>query len=178
MSRSNVKNGLELIKAKLLGKISPFYVQFSVTDRCDSNCVYCWANFAKRGYSELTLDEVKQVVDELSDLGTWRINLVGGEPLLRDDIRDIISYIKSGGIDCTMTTNGHFIPEKIDEIKGIDLMCVSLDGDEKTHDLNRGKGSYQKAIAGIEAAGENNIQASDGDANNEQAAQQQNIKLT
>jgi len=157
MSRSNIKNGLELVKAKLSGKISPFYVQFSVTDRCDSKCVYCWANFAKRGYNELTFDEVKQIVDELSNLGTWRINLVGGEPLLRDDIRDIISYIKSRGIDCTMTTNGHFIPEKIDEIKDIDLLCVSLDGDEKTHDMNRGKGSYQKAIAGIEVAEENNI---------------------
>ncbi|MFH1722130.1 MAG: radical SAM protein [Candidatus Altiarchaeota archaeon] len=157
MSKSNIKNGLELLKAKFLGRISPFYVQLSVTDRCDSKCIYCWANFAKRGYSEMTLGEVKQVVDELSDLGTWRINLVGGEPLLRSDIGKIISHIKSRKIDCTMTTNGHFIPEKIGEIKDIDLLCVSLDGDEKTHDLNRGKGSYQKAIAGIEAAEENNI---------------------
>ena len=157
MSKSNLRNGLELVKSKMLGQVKPFYVQLAVTDRCDSQCIYCWANFAKRGYSELTFDEVRTVVDELSNLGTWRINLVGGEPLLREDIGKIISHIKSKGIECSMTTNGHFIPEKVDEIKDIDLLCVSLDGDEETHDLNRGKGSYRKAIAGIEAANENDI---------------------
>lgn len=148
---------LDILKARFTGQYKPFQVQFSVTNNCNLRCIYCYADYPRRTHKELGLKEVRQIIDELKRLKTRRINLVGGEPLLRKDIGEIIDYIKRSGIECAMTTNGYMVPKRLDEIRGLDLLCVSLDGDRDANDANRGAGSYDKAMAAISLAADNNI---------------------
>jgi molybdenum cofactor biosynthesis enzyme MoaA len=64
----------------------------------------------------MPLDQIKALIDELHDTGMFRLNLVGGEPLLRRDIGRIIEYTREKGIDCAMTTNGSLVLEKLEEL--------------------------------------------------------------
>jgi len=98
----------------------------------------------------MPIDAVKSVIDNLANAGTFRINLVGGEPLLRDDIEEIINYIRAKGIDCAMTTNGILVPKRINVLKGLNSLCFSIDGRKQGNDLNRAKGSYDAVIRGLE----------------------------
>jgi MoaA/NifB/PqqE/SkfB family radical SAM enzyme len=148
---------VDILKARLFKQYKPFQVQFSVTNRCNLKCSYCYANYPERGHKDLTTGEIYTIIDELARIGTKRINLVGGEPLLRKDIGSIIDYIKSKKIECAMTSNGYFVPKKINDVKKLDLLCISLDGDREANDANRGEGSYDRAMEAIKVARENGV---------------------
>ena len=127
----------------------PLTVGWDITNRCNLMCKHCYAESNSRKPSEdLPLDTVKNVVDQLSDLGCVIIALAGGEPLMRKDLPQIIEYIKNKGIDVFLNTNGTLLTEnKINELKnaGLSQVEISLDGFEQEHDFIRGKGSYKKA---------------------------------
>lgn len=125
-------------------------MMLSVTNRCPSRCSYC--NIPSREQKELTTDEVFSLIDQISRLGCQRLGLWGGEPLLRDDIGDIIDYAKNKGLFVTLDSNGYLLPRKIKMLKDLDHLILALDGPAKAHDLNREPGSFQKAMAAIEAA--------------------------
>lgn len=150
MDKSTLKFASRLIFNKLTGSYSPFLVQFSITNRCNLRCNYCYRSYYDRPHEDLSLKDVKEIIDALANAGTFRINLVGGEPLLRNDIGEIVSYIKSKGIECAMTTNGLLVPAKIDTVKMLSSVCFSLDGKKEGNDLNRAKGSYDAVIRALE----------------------------
>ncbi len=152
-----VKFGCRLLKAKILRRNIPFVVQFSVTNRCNYKCRYCYAKYYERKTAELDLRQIFKMVDDLCRIGTVRINLVGGEPLLRKDIGEIIDYITGKGIECAMTSNGSLVREKINDIRKLDLLCLSLDGDKAANDYNRHAGSYDKVMEAIDSALERGI---------------------
>ena len=98
--------------------IDPFgrivdYVRISVTDRCDFRCVYCMSEqmtfLPKKDL--LTLEEIAIVCDSFIELGTKKIRLTGGEPLVRRNIMHLIkhlgTHVKKGKLEeITITTNG------------------------------------------------------------------------
>lgn len=149
--------GTAILKARVLGEYIPFHVQISVTDRCNLRCSYCYGNFALRGKPELSTDEWFRIIDELASMGTKAVSLVGGEPLIRDDIGCIITHVKSKGMECSITSNGYYVKRKIEEVKKLDLLCISLDGEKEANDANRGAGSYESAMEAIQTARENDI---------------------
>ena len=77
----------------------PFYVELLVSAKCNSRCVMCnvW-KLAKKNPEvldyELSTSEIKNLLRELSEIGTKRVFISGGEPLLREDIVEIIEYAK------------------------------------------------------------------------------------
>lgn len=147
----------DILKTKLLKQYKPFQVQFSITNRCNLRCSYCYANYPERAHKDLTTEDIFTIIDELENIGTKRINLVGGEPLLRKDVDKIIDYIKAKKIECAMTSNGYLVPNKINDVKKLDLLCISLDGDKEANDANRGEGAFDKAMEAIKVAKENSI---------------------
>lgn len=150
--KSNVlKFGSRLLWGRLTGKRYPFLVQFSVTNRCNSRCDYCYAKYYDRASDDMPFHQVKTVIDDLVRAGMFRLNIVGGEPLVREDIGAIVEYVRQKGIDCAMTTNGILVPQKIDILKKLNTGCFSIDGQRRGHDLNRGAGTFDKAIAGLDA---------------------------
>jgi MoaA/NifB/PqqE/SkfB family radical SAM enzyme len=130
----------------------PLMVNLSLTDRCNFNCLYC--STPKWNRKEMSLQQIFTLIDELAKRGNIRLGLTGGEALLREDIGEIIRYAKRKKIFTTIITNGWLIEEKIDEIKDLDALIVSLDGPKKIHDMLKKKGSYDKLMEGIKLANE------------------------
>ena len=82
--------------------------------RCNLRCVYCYAESGRRLANEMTLDEIKNVIDQGIDLGTERIVVIGGgETLLHKHYFDVIDYIKSKNLPCVSFTNGTLITKDL-----------------------------------------------------------------
>jgi MoaA/NifB/PqqE/SkfB family radical SAM enzyme len=149
--------GWPILRAKLTGRPILFQVQFTLTNRCNLRCAYCYADYPHRPAPDLPTEQIMRIIDDLHSVGTRRFNLVGGEPLVRPDIGEIIDHIKGKGLECAMTTNGYFVPKRIEAVKKLDLLCVSMDGDRREHDRCRGEGSHQRAMEAIGLAVENGV---------------------
>ncbi len=104
----------------------------------------------------MTTDEIKKIVDQLVALKITTISVTGGEPLLRKDCGEIISYIKKQGCIAALATNGWFLKERLEsgDLKDLEYVMVSIDSvDPARHDKYRGaNGSWERAVAGIKAA--------------------------
>lgn len=134
------------------------YVRLSVTDRCDFRCVYCMAEdmtFLPR-QQVLTLEEIARVARNFVDLGTEKIRLTGGEPLVRKDIIELVREIGSYGLrDFAMTTNGSQLPTMAEPLRkaGLKRLNISLDSlnADKFHRITR-TGRLSQVLNGIDAA--------------------------
>lgn len=135
------------------------YLRISVTDRCDFRCVYCMSEnmtFLPRK-QVLELEEFALVAQAFAELGTRKIRLTGGEPLVRRNIMQLIENI--GAMeqikDFAITTNGSQLESKSQGLfdAGLDRINISLDSlqEERFHRLTR-TGSLQQVIKGIDAA--------------------------
>lgn len=140
-----------ILKAKITGNNIPIRLDFNITSRCNLKCLYCYVEYSNQKKEELTLSQITRIIDDWYELGTRWLRLMGGEPLLRNDIDSIIAHSKKKGIFTEIITNGLLLDKKLDQIENIDSICISIDGNEKAHDFLRGKGSYQKAIKGLES---------------------------
>ena len=134
------------------------YVRLSVTDRCDFRCVYCMAEdmtFLPR-QQVLTLEEIARLARTFASLGTEKIRLTGGEPLVRKDIVDLVKEIGSLSLrDFAMTTNGNQLaklaqPLKQAGLKRLNISLDSLDAD-RFHAITR-TGHLNQVLDGIDAA--------------------------
>lgn len=147
----------KLLGAKITRQNIPLVVILNTTNSCNLNCVYCYGPYPERKTRNFTAKELFSLIDELANMGTMSITLGGGEPLIRQDIGDLIDYIKSKKIECGMNSNGTLIPQKLEAVKKLDSICVSLDGDESANDASRGAGSYKKIMEGITTAKKNGV---------------------
>ena len=140
-------------------KLLPAFCLLVVSKICNFRCRMCnmWKNKERRiDRKQLTLEEIRGFIDDLKKVTTEPIfiHLIGGEALLRDDLMEIISYIKESGFNTSITTNGYYINEgmarRIVE-SGLNGIFLSLDGfKEETHDYLRGiKGSYRNVMNAI-----------------------------
>jgi MoaA/NifB/PqqE/SkfB family radical SAM enzyme len=98
----------------------------------------------------MSTQEVLNLIDEMSEAGVRKLSLWGGEPLLRDDIGIIISQAKEKGMCVNIDSNGYLIPEKFEQIKDLDFIILSFDGEKELHDKNREPGSYDKFFHAVE----------------------------
>lgn len=135
---------------RLFKKRKPLNVMLSVTNRCTAHCSYC--RFPQRSRKELTTSQILDLIDQMVQAGTQRLGLWGGEPLLRDDIGQIIDYASGKGLYVTLDSNGFLVPEKMESLKKLGHIVIGLDGDRIAHEANRGKGSFSKTMKGIEIA--------------------------
>jgi GTP 3',8-cyclase len=134
------------------------YVRLSVTDRCDFRCVYCMAEemtFLPR-QQILSLEELAQVARTFVDLGTEKIRLTGGEPLVRKDILELVKDIGTLGLrDFAMTTNGSKLTTMAEPLRkaGLKRLNISLDSldPDKFHRITR-TGQLNQVLDGIDAA--------------------------
>jgi len=146
------KNNINFLRGLVLNKLfnisTPLNVMFLITNKCNLKCSYC--DIPLRNQQELTTDEILKIVDNMASAGTQRLSLLGGEPLLRTDIGEIISRAKKHGMYVNIDSNGLLVKENLDVITKLDLIILSFDGEKKVHDVNRGKGSYEKVVEALE----------------------------
>lgn len=137
----------------------PLDVTLWLTYRCNARCRFCM--FASDKFrtelpkiGELSSEQIRCVLDDLATLGTKRVMITGGEPAIRKDIRDIVSYAAHHGIRVGIFTNGGLLTQSlVDNLvtSGIDTICVSLDSvDTAVHDSLRGlPGLGERALAAL-----------------------------
>lgn len=140
--------------SKLQVKLSnPLSLCWQVTKRCNYNCPFCLSG--EQDADELPLTKMKEIVDILVDANLVRIDFTGGEPFLRADFLDILSYAAERGIETLVTSNGSIWSEKIAEVllATNTLLLISLDGNAKTHNKSRGEGAWERAVESIKRYG-------------------------
>ena len=150
---------INVLKGVFLSKFNykiPLRVMYFVTYRCNLACKYCgiWSYKIR----EMTTEEAKRAIKEFADAGTFHWVFTGGEPLLREDIGELVNYLKNFGIAVTLTTNGLLLKKRIEEVKNVDYFVVSLDGPKGINDEIRGKGVFDKAIEGVKEARKRGIE--------------------
>ncbi|MBL7071558.1 MAG: radical SAM protein [Candidatus Omnitrophica bacterium] len=152
-----LKAAAKVTQGYVTKKRMPLYTSLFITQRCNLKCVYCFPKSQERRESDIPLDKLFKIVDELYEAGCRFITILGGEPMLRSDFGEIVDYITKKGILAEVSTNGYFIKKWPEAIRKLFLVCNSIDGDEETHDANRGKGSFRKVMESIEFCREHNV---------------------
>jgi MoaA/NifB/PqqE/SkfB family radical SAM enzyme len=141
---------------------APFSAVVALTYRCQCKCIHCSAGlYKKEKKSELSMREWSHLLNDIHRLGVPRINITGGEALLRDDIFEIIQYAAERFV-VILETNGQLLNRKnVGLLKKAKLSCVAVsidDFDPAVHDSLRNlKGCFQNAIEGISLAKERGI---------------------
>lgn len=129
-------------------------IAWNITRMCNLKCLHCYSESENRKYNgELTTGEAKNLIDDLRDFKVPVILVSGGEPLVREDLLEIVQYAHSKGIRITISTNGTMLDreyaKKFKEL-GVGYIGVSLDGIGEIHDIFRGvSGSFDKSLQGI-----------------------------
>jgi GTP 3',8-cyclase len=134
-------------------------LRVSVTDRCNFRCVYCRSADPENHMAEHALlewDEFERLVRILVGMGIRKVRVTGGEPLVRPGVEDFVARLKAIGVqDLSITTNGHLLAERCDQLvaAGLDRINISLDSlnREKFEKVTRTK-TFDQVLAGIEAA--------------------------
>ena len=135
------------------------YLRLSVTDRCDLRCSYC----LPKGFKDfqepaewLTFAELERVIRAFAELGTRRVRITGGEPLVRAKLPDLITRLAGipGIDDLSLSTNATRLAKQAIDLKhaGVSRINVSLDSldPERFKQLTGGK--LDKVLAGLMAA--------------------------
>ncbi len=162
-SRPQLRAFRGLIKSHLLPWRVPIAMTFAVTYRCQCNCVHCSAGkHLRKDVQELTTEEAKKLIDDSQKLGVTILAFTGGEPLLRDDIFELISYVDKRKTMPIMFTNGQFLTdENVQKLvdAGLYSIFVSIDSPiPEEHDSVRGvPGLYEAAIKGLKRLKEKGV---------------------
>lgn len=133
----------------------PLAVHLEVTRRCSLRCAHCFAGSPENTSTacELTLSELDHLFGELAGCGAFRLGITGGEPLMRQDLIEIIEMAYSHGLSPCLTTNGTLMTDELARRLShchLAWLNVSFDGATRsTNDAVRGEGSFDQAMSGV-----------------------------
>lgn len=150
------RNKLALIFPKIFNTY-PMAVDIFPTNRCNLKCLHCSCWNYDNQDKELALEKWKEIITQLKRwLGPYfSLRICGGEPLVRKDTVDIISFAHQQGIFTFLSTNGTLIDNNLAERiaqSGLDWISISLDSlNEKTYDFLRGQpGTFSATMRAID----------------------------
>ncbi len=141
----------------------PATANLAITHKCQCRCVHCSAEpFVNPSREELSTEEIMKVVEAALDLGATLVIYVGGEPLIREDIYDLIRFVDKGKAIVMLFTNGWLLNEKnVSRLAEAGLATLNISIDDaypEIHDRLRGvKGIYERAFRGARLAREAGI---------------------
>jgi radical SAM protein with 4Fe4S-binding SPASM domain len=131
----------------------PRYVVWELTLACDQRCTHCGSRAAEARPDELTTTEALDVVEQLCEMGTRELALIGGEAYLHPGFLDVVAAAHARGLRVTMTTGGRGLTAPMARqvaAAGMYSVSVSIDGLGATHDLIRAtRGSFDSAMGAI-----------------------------
>ena len=139
--------------------LPPDFVQVNFTFRCNLQCKMCdmrtqmEVNQKENKQTEIGTELCKKIIRDTKELGTRSIIFLGGEPLLRGDLFDLIKYASDFGLEPIIVTNGVLLNDK--NIKkcfesGVRWLSISLDAaSEKTFGQIRGQNIFNTIVNNI-----------------------------
>jgi radical SAM protein with 4Fe4S-binding SPASM domain len=144
-------------------KFIPLVMSWNITRKCNLKCSHCYINADNNELcNELTTEEAKQLIDQISEVSRPLLILSGGEPLLRRDVFELIRYGAGKGLRMGLGSNGALIDDSVAKnlkAAGVKTVSISLDSSiPQKHDDFRGvEGSWRKAICAIKALREKGV---------------------
>ncbi|WP_406659856.1 GTP 3',8-cyclase MoaA [Methanolobus sp. ZRKC3] len=131
-------------------------LRMSITNRCNFDCIYCHNEGDHGSKGEMSVENIANIVDAASRLGVNKLKISGGEPLIRNDLEDILSSLPELR-DVSLTTNASMLKGRAQSLKdsGLDRVNVSLDTlDPEIYRTitNCSKGAFEKVLDGIHDA--------------------------
>ena len=130
-------------------------MRISITQKCNLRCLYCHNEGQKKSDSEMSPREIERVADAGKRIGIRKLKVTGGEPLLRNDVVEIVEKVSRHIDEVSMTTNGILLGKYIVALKnaGLDRVNVSLDSlNPETYKYVTGVNNLQQVIEGIKTA--------------------------
>ncbi|MFC7238648.1 TIGR04347 family pseudo-SAM/SPASM protein [Saliphagus sp. GCM10025317] len=131
-------------------------VVWNTTRRCNLHCAHCYAAAeTEPAAGEFSTTEARRFLEQLADYGVPVVLFSGGEPLVRQDLPELVEHAADLGLRPVLSTNGTLItPEKAARLEsaGLQYAGISVDGLPERNDAFRGKeGAFDAAVRGIEA---------------------------
>ncbi|MCF6148017.1 MAG: radical SAM protein [Candidatus Kuenenia sp.] len=137
---------------KYRAKNLPWMVHWELTYGCNLTCVHCYTG-SEKSKKELSLSQIKDIAQQLKEMGTIYVILSGGEPFARQDIMEIIEVIRKDFFVIILTNATLITSSQAKRLKELQVSSVEISLyaiDENLHDSITGvKGSYTKTIEGI-----------------------------
>lgn len=146
--------------AEVFAQPFPAEVLIECTGQCNLNCIHCYLG-CKENLPLISLETIKNILHQLSKLGTMQIKLSGGEPFCHPQIIPILNEIRSHGMSVTVFTNATLLNEKIIyHIKElVNHVRISIYGaSESTYEkVTNQKGMFSRLVKNIDLLHKNNI---------------------
>ena len=138
------------IAARSLAFGKPHHAQWLVTRKCNYRCVGCNV-WKEQDQNELSTEEMKKGFDILREIGIIELVLSGGDPLLRDDIGEILDHASKLFVT-TVYDNGSMAAKKVDCLRNVDFVAISIDSlDEAKNDAIKAvPGALKNALHSVE----------------------------
>ena len=139
----------------------PVHALLDVTSACNCNCLTCYHKDDLNGFYP-KIEDLKKRINKLKQLGVLLIEVTGGEPFLRNDLLEILEYIKEQGLLFYVVTNGEFLCSADDflikSLRSGNGLAISLDGFGDKHDqMRRRPGLFKKIVKGLKVCSLNKI---------------------
>ena len=151
------KNQIEsYVKFDVIPENQLYSVQFELTFRCNEHCKHCYCvdSEVPEGSEELTLDEIKKILDDLYEMNALDLTFTGGELFMRKDVWEILEYASSKRFIINIFSNGNLMTDS-DIIRIHNLYPRSVhfsiySSVPEKHDAFTGvKGSFEKTVDAI-----------------------------
>ena len=129
-------------------------LRISLTPKCNLNCMYCHAEGEVEPGSLMSAEDIREIMRVAKLFEMRSIKFTGGEPLMRDDLVEIVSMVPDG-MEASMTTNGTILEDVAQDLKdaGLSRVNISLDSlKPKRYKEIAGKDMLSDVLAGIDAA--------------------------
>lgn len=136
----------------------PNLMSLAVNDACNARCQHCsfYEGVEDPSRTVMTTSQMTRLIREGQDLGVSVLNIVGGEPLLRSDLPEIIAAVDKNLTTTILFTNGTLLPKRAASLRaaGLDSVYVSIDSaDPELNDVFRGlPGAFDLAVKAVEAS--------------------------
>lgn len=145
--------GLAELRAKQQKDVRPWTASLEITRRCNLRCTHCL-----RGPSHeddgLVIDEVRQLVDQLAELGCMKLTFTGGEPFARPDFLAILEYAWQQRMASVVLTNGSLVTSamaaRLADLHVLELQVSLYGASAQAHEAVTGvPGSFSATLGGI-----------------------------
>jgi len=153
-----IQRNLNRLFSRITHEKKPSFVSISVTHTCCLKCRQCdlWKLPQDK---EITTKQIKESIIKLKRwLGPFMLNLSGGEPLMRNDIPEIVKFAYDNDVATTITTNGFLLNKKIADNLincGLTNINISLDGFNEVHDFMRGEKTFERVMKNLDYINKN-----------------------
>lgn len=140
--------------------VAPLRIHLAITYRCPLNCAHCfikgYENTDRKANPEMETGEIRRLVDRLVEIGIYEMLVSGGEPLVRQDISECLSYALDKGMLVKLFTNGLLLDgRRIQQLQGLKLgyIAIGFDGpDPVSYGLIRKQSVFDAVLKNIQLA--------------------------